>query len=358
MNAETSISAAWIFICVLLIIEPWFARRNVLFGVVFGNDDIWKSEWAKKIRTRYLLVMVIGTVIITLILLAYCFYEKISVASDTAPFLIGIFALLLYSAAVFAIYHAKTLSMKNELGADEGLVSDRVSVDTSIPERKTVISASWLLLMLPVLLASYGVAYFGYASMPSELPTHYSFTAVDAWAPKSWQTVLMPLIIGTALTAIMFVCCIFTRRAPASVRGNPEAAPEAYRFRKYMIILIIILSILMETSFLMVEIGFITPLSPLLFRLQTVLDLVVTAAIFVIYLRFVRAKKPKGQILDDDARWILGMFYYNPSDSSVFIEKRSGIGYTLNFARPLAWLLMVGILGIIIFTLVFKASKG
>ena len=41
-----------------------------------------------------------------------------------------------------------------------------------------------------------------------------------------------------------------------------------------------------------------------------------------------------------DSCWKLGLFYYNPGDSALFVEKRIGIGYTLNFARPVAWALM------------------
>jgi hypothetical protein len=38
-----------------------------------------------------------------------------------------------------------------------------------------------------------------------------------------------------------------------------------------------------------------------------------------------------------DQFWRLGMFYYNPSDPTLFIQKRSGPGYTLNFAHVMAW---------------------
>jgi uncharacterized membrane protein len=45
-----------------------------------------------------------------------------------------------------------------------------------------------------------------------------------------------------------------------------------------------------------------------------------------------------------DQHWKLGMFYFNPDDAALLVEKRIGIGYTLNFARPLAWLIMALIL--------------
>jgi uncharacterized membrane protein len=41
-----------------------------------------------------------------------------------------------------------------------------------------------------------------------------------------------------------------------------------------------------------------------------------------------------------DRCWKLGVFYFNPDDSAVFVEKRFGIGYSLNFARPTTWILL------------------
>ena len=39
--------------------------------------------------------------------------------------------------------------------------------------------------------------------------------------------------------------------------------------------------------------------------------------------------------------WKWGIFYYNPSDSRYFVNKRLGIGWTINFARPLSYLVLI-----------------
>ena len=38
--------------------------------------------------------------------------------------------------------------------------------------------------------------------------------------------------------------------------------------------------------------------------------------------------------VDDDDYWILGLFYYNPNDKRLNVDKRAGIGYTVNMAHP------------------------
>ena len=41
-----------------------------------------------------------------------------------------------------------------------------------------------------------------------------------------------------------------------------------------------------------------------------------------------------------DRCWKAGIFYVNPDDPALFVEKRFGIGYTLNFAHPVSWLVL------------------
>lgn len=57
---------------------------------------------------------------------------------------------------------------------------------------------------------------------------------------------------------------------------------------------------------------------------------------------------PGGEaLLPPVERWrVGGLIYYAPDDPAVFVPKRFGIGYTLNFARWGAWLFFVAILGV------------
>jgi uncharacterized membrane protein len=45
-----------------------------------------------------------------------------------------------------------------------------------------------------------------------------------------------------------------------------------------------------------------------------------------------------------DCYWKLGVFYFNRDDSAVLVEKRFGLGYSLNFARPTAWIILLLVL--------------
>ena len=63
---------------------------------------------------------------------------------------------------------------------------------------------------------------------------------------------------------------------------------------------------------------------------------------FIVW-RLVRAThaEVRPDLTPDDC-WKLGIFYYNPRDPALMVEKRFGIGYTLNFGNRLSWAFVGG----------------
>ena len=51
---------------------------------------------------------------------------------------------------------------------------------------------------------------------------------------------------------------------------------------------------------------------------------------------------------DDDRYWYAGFFYNNPDDPALFVPKRFGLGWTLNFGHPQAKLVLIGVLVVIL----------
>jgi uncharacterized membrane protein len=45
-----------------------------------------------------------------------------------------------------------------------------------------------------------------------------------------------------------------------------------------------------------------------------------------------------------DKCWKSGIFYVNPDDPAIFVQKRYGIGYTLNFGNRASWVVVALIL--------------
>ncbi len=56
-------------------------------------------------------------------------------------------------------------------------------------------------------------------------------------------------------------------------------------------------------------------------------------------------RRPTSAIFrDDDRYWYGGVFYGNPDDPDLFVPKRYGLGWTLNFGHPQAKLVLIGLL--------------
>ncbi|WP_300386247.1 DUF5808 domain-containing protein, partial [Clostridium sp.] len=57
---------------------------------------------------------------------------------------------------------------------------------------------------------------------------------------------------------------------------------------------------------------------------------------------------------NDDQKWILGMFYFNKNDPAFMIEKRVGVGYTLNFANWKSMIFIIITICLIISSFIFN----
>ena len=56
--------------------------------------------------------------------------------------------------------------------------------------------------------------------------------------------------------------------------------------------------------------------------------------VLVAVFAFLSALRAFGRRDTPDRCWKAGIFYVNPDDRSLFVPKRFGIGYTINFAHP------------------------
>jgi hypothetical protein len=76
------------------------------------------------------------------------------------------------------------------------------------------------------------------------------------------------------------------------------------------------------------------------------LGVVLTVAILRLLYGWTHAKlfPPPDIERNGDQFWRWGLFYYNPSDPTLFIQHRAGPGYTVNFANFMSWPLTIAIL--------------
>ena len=66
-----------------------------------------------------------------------------------------------------------------------------------------------------------------------------------------------------------------------------------------------------------------------------------------------RPAHPAGVVhRDDDRFWRAGIFYFNRDDPALVVNRRFGVGWTLNHAHPVSWIVIAGVLGLVLLGLI------
>jgi uncharacterized membrane protein len=217
-----------------------------------------------------------------------------------------------------------------------------------------------------------------YDRLPERVPSHFgSSGGADAWSRKSPASVMV-LPVGTlVLGALLAGVALLTASAKRAVRiHDPGTSVEAQnRFRSAMSLFLsgtalsaTSLLAALSVSAIRIGIGDSTTISPLV-PVLTVLMLVyaIGGSLFLSLRmgqggsRLERAAggNPLTDGLADNQRWKWGLFYVNPEDPSIFVEKRFGLGYTINFGNRRAVLLFLGFMVAVgLFVLVASLTAG
>ena len=177
-----------------------------------------------------------------------------------------------------------------------------------------------------------------------------------AWADKSFSSLLyMPLTQLFMAVVLIFTYYMINRSRPQIDPANREKTMEQnIRFRYRWSVFTVVLGLLLILLLALVQLSMMGIVSSgLAVTASFVLMVVIILAVILLSVlsgqsgnRIKVGTSTEGSpiIRDDDAYWKLGMWYYNPDDPSIFIEKRVGIGWTVNWGRPMAWVVIAGII--------------
>jgi uncharacterized membrane protein len=166
-----------------------------------------------------------------------------------------------------------------------------------------------------------------------------------AWAAMKDAPSLIPLIVIPAMSCVLLIAIalgILYRSRRIQTTGEAGARERLFRRR--------ILLMILFTEYLLVF-----PPAFKLFQLPLASIGIWAVAVPIVIIFLVAIIMRGGQggsripgatpgiAVGDrtpDERWKFGMFYFNPGDSALFVEKRLGVGYTLNFGNVWSWVLL------------------
>lgn len=356
------------FICyiptlIIAAITPYITRKTESFGVSIPEEEYSNPEVQlirKNYRNRLLLF---GGSLSALALLLVL----MDPSDHTALFLPGGTFVLLF--LMFAFYwdgHKKMEELKrihNWMGEKTQLVV----VDTGFRNKKVMASPLWFILYLAVILVTVALGFALYDKLPDRIAMHWNINGeVDRWAEKSYKTVLWAPLVQIFMTFIMaYSYWIIGKSKQLIDPSAPEKSAEqnrTFRYRWSVFTLVTGLLFVMLFGFMQfLSYGYVKN-SWVIIGLPLVLGLGVVAASIIlsvttgqggsrVYRKEVKTgEKTESKVVsrDEDRFWKLGLFYYNPDDPAFIVEKRFGIGWTNNWARPISWVITIGLFAAII----------
>jgi len=232
-----------------------------------------------------------------------------------------------------------------------------------ILRRRVELPGGWTLQAGPFAALAVAALYLHsrWAELPERFPIHWGFDGrPNGWANRNPAGVFGPLLIAAVVAGSIALFGSLLRR-DRNTRGAEAAAAAERRFRRA------VLWTLLATEYLVAAVSIWVSFLPLAAaapggtagppRIAPFVALILT---FVVTVTIVLARvghgarlaaardgvakhqpdgaPPGGRV--PDRCWKAGVFYVNPDDPAIFVQKRFGIGYTLNFAHPLSWLLL------------------
>ena len=188
--------------------------------------------------------------------------------------------------------------------------------------------------------------------IPERFPTHWGLDGQpNGWTARTAEGVYWPLALAAGLVLMMATMgWVLARYSTAS------SVPAVKRMT---------LNILRAVCWLLAVMFSATALLPLIHQpehtmLWMIAGMVLAMVAIIAYaiLTLVHDRNfDKLQAATQESAWKFGMFYFNPRDAALFVPKRLGYGFTLNFARPAAWLVIAGFLVLALTPLFFAHSS-
>jgi len=311
----------FIIVGLVLYIVPRQSRPGLLFGVTV--DPAFKSDdRARRIMRRYGLETAVHFVI-----------------AAALGYALGPLVGLLWQifGGLFAFANANR-------AAKPYASAERPVEETGVPLPREDSTLGAVLALAPLallaVLAWYAVAHLD--RIPARFPVHFNFRGPDRWVDRSPRT-----IYGLALTSALLCLIMILTRYGMLYRSRRVAVSGAWaqaeaRFRN------VVLWLLIVVEYYMVAVPWV-----ILFSVDQGIQVLsvgmaIMAAVAVVVLIWMgqggarlAPMTPGGPAGDrtPDSCWKWGLFYINPRDPALFVEKRFGIGYTINLGNRWSWIL-------------------
>lgn len=350
---------SWILVVFALCLVPFYSRKSTAFGISIPESEYHSGYFIKLRRLYFIIMLALGIVLGAGSLLTQIWLDM------NVSVWIQVIAMLFYviiSFAIYLVFYFKVRSYKQNSNWE--LTQTVYAALTVDKKEKKPIKPLWFLSYAAIIIGTFAVSLIHYPSLPEKIPMHYNIAGqVDRYAAKSIGSILMMPIIQIIM-AFMFIG-IYYSILIAKNQGSGEDADESLKKGREF-------KAIMSKFIFFIGLGTMLIFGITQLSMLELLDISVTLAVPVIFLlltfvliaylsvkvgqggsRIGNSKRSQSKIAaNDDGKWVLGIFYYNKDDPSIFVEKRFGMGYTMNIGNPIGLIIIIAILILIVGSLI------
>jgi uncharacterized membrane protein len=220
------------------------------------------------------------------------------------------------------------------------------------------VPGGWLALAGPflIVIAAAVLVYVQWDTIPDQFASMQRGSR-GRLVPRSVRAVFGPFAFTSALLVAFTMQTVFLLKRTRQIASGGPASEAEYRFKR-------------RTALQSIVATYLMAIGPSWFATQRVLGggtgtergwalwvgviAVLTIAVVVWMVRVgqggQRQVPPSAGTLPGDATpdraWKGGLIYVNPSDPAVFVEKRLGVGWTLNLGNVWSWVFLAFALGV------------
>lgn len=339
---------------------PYISRKNISFGISIPEDLYYSSE-IRNVRKKYTQKgLVIGFIILIFAIITSIILNNQDSPDNAILVVVPAIFILLLTFMVLYLNAYKKMKVIKSNSSWKNQSKEVIVIDTDFRKGKLMASPLWFVSYLLIIMVTLFIGIYFYDMAPQKIPMNFDFSGnVTNYVDKSIRVFLMPVFVQLMMLVVFIFSYWMIGKSKQQIdASNPEVSKEQNRiFRLKWSQFIIFTGFIMMILFMVMQLTSIGVLKSLqivsLFAIGIPLLIVVAAIVLSIktgqsgnrihvYTNKTGEKMPISR--DDDKYWKLGTFYYNPQDPSLFIEKRFGIGWTMNFGRPLSWVIFIGLM--------------
>ncbi|MEA0556262.1 DUF5808 domain-containing protein [Lysinibacillus irui] len=335
----------YIMTLALQLVVPYIVRDTIVFGVTVPDQNIMHPVLAKMKKQYVQLVGGTGIVFLLIMIISYNWLAP-SESIQSIVLLSCLFSMLTVSMVLYWISHQKVSRLKKQEQWGVNIKQVR-AVDLTARSRDEMLP--WSFFAVPLGISVFLIIYtmLHYDQMPNDIAVHWGPSGeADEWRKKTYFTAISLPLVMLMMQCMMWGVSDSIKRSAIKLAVNrkEQSLEDQLKTRKYMSWHILLISYALTILLTVLQLSNIYPFMTVGYKLLPVFISFLVVLFGSLFIYIVKKHKHKvryeenidSQVMDvdEDRYWKGGLIYINRQDPSVFVEKRFGVGWTMNLANP------------------------